>query len=101
MAHEVEVCPLSRISPYLSVITVTTTSKPLRVRRFFGDGNRDDDVTVPEHASNLPSCRNPIGIGKSAADDAHDGDDNELQRFSEGGATLCCEIEKWCDEPGA
>jgi hypothetical protein len=42
----------------------------------------DDDMTVREHASNPPSCKNPIGIGKSTAHDAHDGDDDELQGFS-------------------
>jgi hypothetical protein len=39
-------------------------------------------MTVREHASNPPSCKNPIGIGKSTAHDAHDGDDDELQGFS-------------------
>jgi hypothetical protein len=41
-------------------------------------------VTVPEYTSNSSSCRNPIGIGKSTAHDAHDGDDDELQKFSKG-----------------
>jgi hypothetical protein len=41
-------------------------------------------MTVPEYASDSPSCRNPIGIGKSTAHDAHDGDDDELQGFSKG-----------------
>jgi hypothetical protein len=31
---------------------------------------------------------NPIGIGKSIDDDAHDGDDDELQRFSKWGGAL-------------
>jgi hypothetical protein len=44
----------------------------------------DDDVTVPKYTSNSPSCRESIGIGKSTADDDHDGDDDELQRFSKG-----------------
>jgi len=51
---------------------------------FLCNGNRDDDVTVPEHTSDSPSWRNPIGIGKSTVYDAHDGDDDELQRFSKG-----------------
>jgi hypothetical protein len=40
-------------------------------------------------------------MGKSTADDAHDGNDDELQNFSKWGATLCYEVEKWCDEPEA
>jgi hypothetical protein len=39
-------------------------------------------MTLPEYTSNPLSCRYPIGIGKSTAYDAHDGDDDELQRFS-------------------
>ena len=49
-------------------------------------------MTVPEHASNSSSCTNPIGIGKSTADDAHDGDDDELQRFSKGVAAPYLEM---------
>jgi hypothetical protein len=49
-------------------------------------------MTVPEQASNPPSCKNPIGIGKSTAHDAHDGDDDELQRFSKGVAALFLEM---------
>ena len=30
------------------------------------------------------SCENPLGIRKSTAHDAHDGDDDGLQRFSKG-----------------
>jgi hypothetical protein len=41
-------------------------------------------MTVPKPFVNSPSCRNPIGIGKSTSHDAHDGDDDELQRFSKG-----------------
>src|SRR5215203_5207745 len=59
---------------------------------FLCNGNRDDDVTVPEHTSDSPSCRNPIGIGKSTAYDAHDGDDDELQRFSKGVAAPYLEM---------
>ena len=59
---------------------------------FFGDGDRDDDVTIPEYASKIPSCKNPISIGKSTAHDAHDGDDDELQRFSKGVAALLLEL---------
>ena len=33
---------------------------------------------------------NPIGIGKSTAYDAHDGDDDELQRFSKLVGQLIC-----------
>jgi hypothetical protein len=42
-------------------------------------------MTVPKHTSNSPSCRNPIGIGKSTA---NDGDDDELRTFSKGVAAL-------------
>jgi hypothetical protein len=31
---------------------------------FVHDAHHDDGVTVPEHASNSPSCKNPIGMGK-------------------------------------
>src|SRR5829696_8137671 len=50
-------------------------------------------MTVPEHASNPPSCKIPIGIGKSTSHDAHDGDDDELQRFSKRGAPLYPEMK--------
>jgi hypothetical protein len=33
-----------------------------------------------------------IGMGESAANDAHDGDDDELQRFSKGVATVFLEM---------
>src|SRR5215213_1800041 len=46
------------------------------------DDKHDDDMTVPEYTSNSSSCKNPIGIGKSTANDAHDGDDDELLGFS-------------------
>ena len=52
------------------------------------DDEHDDGMTVPEYASDSPSCRYPIGIGKSTAHDAHDGDDDELQRFSIWGGAL-------------
>jgi hypothetical protein len=42
-------------------------------------------VTDPEQTRNSPSRKTTIGMGKSAAYDAHDGDDDELQRFSKGG----------------
>ena len=92
MAYEVEVRPLSRISSYISVvmsvISVTPASKPLRVRRSFGEGNRDDGMTVSEHTRNSPSRITMIGMGKSAANDPHNSDDDELQRFSKWGASL-------------
>jgi hypothetical protein len=37
-----------------------------------------------EYTSNSTSCRNPIGIGKSTAHDARDGEDDELQGVSKG-----------------
>jgi hypothetical protein len=52
------------------------------VRSFLNDDEHDDDVMVSEHTSNPPSCRYPIGIGKSTSCDAHDGNDDEMQRFS-------------------
>jgi hypothetical protein len=51
-------------------------------------------MTVLKPFVNPPSCENPLGIRKSATHDAHDGDDDELQRFSKWGATLCCEVER-------
>jgi hypothetical protein len=45
-------------------------------------------MTLPEHTTNSPSFGNPIGMGKSAADDDNDGDDDELQGFSKGSAAL-------------
>jgi hypothetical protein len=41
-------------------------------------------MTVPKPCVNPPSRQNPIGMGKSTTHDAHDGDDDELQRFSKG-----------------
>jgi hypothetical protein len=41
-------------------------------------------MTVPKPFVNPPSCENPLGIRKSTAHDANDGDDDELQRFSKG-----------------
>lgn len=52
---------------------------------FLCNGNRDDDMTVPEYTRNSSSCRNPIGMGKSTAHDAHDTHDDESLRFSKRG----------------
>jgi hypothetical protein len=41
---------------------------------------------LPEHTTNSPSLGNPIGMGKSAADDDNDGGDDEMRRFSKDGA---------------
>src|SRR5215213_9190741 len=41
-------------------------------------------MTVTKPFVNPLSCENPLGIRKSTAHDAHDGDDDELQRFSKG-----------------
>jgi hypothetical protein len=49
-------------------------------------------MTGSEHTRNSPSRITMIGMGKSAANDAHDGDDDELQRFSKGVATLFLEM---------
>ena len=53
------------------------------------DDKHDDGMTVAKPFVNPLSCENPLGIRKSTANDAHDGDDDELQRFS-----------KCCDGPG-
>ena len=87
MAYEVEVRHLSRISPYISVMSVTTVTL-IREPHREGLFSVTIGVTVPKHASNPPSCRKPIGIGKMTSHDAHDGDDDELQRFSKGCATV-------------
>ncbi len=50
----------------------------------------DDHVTVPEHARNRSSRKTTIGMGKSAANNAHYGDDDELQRFSKWVEELVC-----------
>jgi hypothetical protein len=55
---------------------------------FTNDDEHDDEMTVLKPFVNSPSCRNPIGIGKSTSHDAHDGDDDGLQRFSKGVAAL-------------
>ena len=47
-------------------------------------------MTSPKHTSNPPSCRYPVGIGKSTAHDARDGDDDESQRSSKGVRELIC-----------
>ena len=49
-------------------------------------------MTIPEPLVNSPSCRYPIGIGESTAHAAHDGDDDELQRFSKGVAALLLKV---------
>src|ERR671912_923065 len=51
------------------------------VSPFFDDDDHDDDMTVSKHTSNSPSCKNPIDMGKSTV---NDGDDDGLQRFSNG-----------------
>jgi hypothetical protein len=84
--------PLSRISPYISVmsvITVMVARKPLTNRVFLVTLT----MTMTRRSPNTPGIdrhvENPIGIGKSTAHDAHDGDDDELQGFSKwGGGTL-------------
>jgi hypothetical protein len=55
---------------------------------FLCNSHRDDDMTVPVYTRNSSSCSNPIGIRKSTAHDAHDGDDDELQRSSKSGVGL-------------
>jgi hypothetical protein len=72
----------------MSVITVIVARKPLIYAYF----SMTITMTITEHVSNLPSCRNLIGIGKSTTDDAHDGNDDELQRFSNWGGTLFPEM---------
>jgi hypothetical protein len=47
-----------------------------------------------EYAGNSQSCRKPHWYRESTA---HDGDDDELQRFSKWGAGLCCGAGRWCD----
>jgi hypothetical protein len=42
-------------------------------------------MTVPKHPINSLSRRNPIDMGKSTTNDAHDGGDDEMQRISKGG----------------
>jgi hypothetical protein len=53
-------------------------------------------VTMTWRSPNAPAIHrhveNPIGIGKSATHDAHDGDDDELQRFSKWVGQLICII---------
>jgi hypothetical protein len=56
------------------------------------DDEHDDGMTVLKPFVNPPSCENPLGIRKSTAHDAHDGDDDELQRFSKGGEALFLEM---------
>jgi hypothetical protein len=50
-------------------------------------------MTIPKPFVNSPSCRYLIGIGKSTANDAHDDDDDELQRFSKGEEVPSWELE--------
>ena len=65
--------------------------KEVYLGHFLHDDERDGDVTLPKHTINSPSCRKPHRYGKSIADDDHDAHDDELQRFSKGGATLFLE----------
>ena len=51
---------------------------------FLHDDEYDDGMTVPKYTINLPSCKNPIGIGKNTAHYANDGDHDDSQRFSKG-----------------
>ena len=68
----------------MSVMAVTPARKPLRS----GVSSVTLIMTITWRSPNTPGIdrhvENPIGIGKSAAHDAHDGDDDELQRFSNG-----------------
>jgi hypothetical protein len=43
-------------------------------------------MMVPKPFIGSPSLGNPIGMGKSAADDDNDGGDDEMRRFSKDGA---------------
>jgi hypothetical protein len=43
---------------------------------------------VAEYTSNPSSYKAPIGIEQSTSCDAHDGDDDELQRFSKWGGAF-------------
>ena len=61
----------------------------------------DDGMTLVDRPPIHRHVENPIGIRKSTSRDAYDGDDDELQRLSKWGVTLCYEVEKWCDEPEA
>ena len=49
------------------------------------DDKHNDGMTVPKHPINSLSRRNPIDMGKSTTNDAHDGGDDEMQRISKGG----------------
>ncbi len=49
--------------------------------RFLDDDNHDDEVTADGHRHRVRHAKNPY----LKEYDAHDGDDSELQRFSEGG----------------
>src|SRR5215212_11527230 len=49
-------------------------------------------MTVTEHPAIHRHVENPIGMGKITADDAHDASDDELQRFSKGGAARSREL---------
>ena len=64
---------------------------------FLNDGKHDEDMTVPKHLAIHRHVENPIGIGKSNAHDANDGDDDESQRFSNWGG----HSPEMCDGPGA
>ena len=83
--------PLSRKHPQttvMSVITVMVARKPL----IYAVCSMTMNMTILQHTSDSPSCRNPIGVGKRISHDAHDGDDDELQRFSKWGAPLYPEM---------
>ncbi len=73
----------------MTVMAVTVASNSLRE----GVSSVTLTMTMTRRSPNTPGIdrhvENPIGMGKSTAHDAHDGDDDELQRFSkEGGGTL-------------
>ena len=57
---------------------------------FHNYGKHDEVMTVPKHLAIYRHVENPIGIGKSTAYDANDGDDDDLQRSSKGVRQLMC-----------
>src|SRR5215212_7236241 len=66
------------------------SQKTANISGFHDDGKRDEDMTAPKHRAIHRHVENPIGIGKSTAHDANDGDDDDLQRFSKGVRQLIC-----------
>jgi hypothetical protein len=66
------------------------SQKTAYISGFHNDGKHDEDMTVPKHLAIHRHVENPIGIGKSTADDAHDAHDDDLQRFSKGVRQLIC-----------